>query len=41
MLDTVAGGTFMGKHITEAKQLLYNMQDNHDQWMWIDQTRRR
>ena len=32
MLDTAAGGTFMGKHITEAKQLLDNMQDNHAQW---------
>ena len=32
MLDTVAGGTFMGKQITEAKKLLDNMQDNHAQW---------
>ena len=32
MLDTAAGGTFMGKQITEAKQLLDNMQDNHAQW---------
>ena len=32
MLDTAVGGTFMGKHITEAKQLLDNMQDNHAQW---------
>ena len=32
MLDTAAGGTFMGKHITEAKELLDNMQDNHAQW---------
>src|SRR3954469_11941727 len=32
MLDTTAGGTFMGKQITEAKQLLDNMQDNHAQW---------
>ena len=32
MLDTAAGGTFMGKQITEAKQLLDNMQNNHAQW---------
>src|SRR4051812_45015865 len=32
MLDTAARGTFMGKKITEAKQLLDNMQDNHAQW---------
>ena len=32
MLDTAAGGTFMGKQITEAKQLLDNMKDNHAQW---------
>ena len=32
MLDTAAGGTFMGKQITEANQLLDNMQDNHAQW---------
>ena len=32
MLDTTAGGTFMGKKITEAKQLLDNMQHNHAQW---------
>ena len=32
MLDTAAGGTFMGKQITEAKKLLDNMQDNHAQW---------
>src|SRR4051812_3193972 len=32
MLDTIAVGTFMGKQITEAKQLLDNMQDNHAQW---------
>src|SRR3954466_716935 len=32
MFDTATGGTFMGKQITEAKQLLDNMQDNHAQW---------
>ena len=32
MLDTAARGTFMGKQITEAKQLFDNMQDNHAQW---------
>src|SRR3954465_3858079 len=32
MLDTADGGTFMGKQITEAKQQLDNMQDNHAQW---------
>ena len=32
MLDTSARETFMGKQITEAKQLLDNMQDNHAQW---------
>ena len=32
MLDIAAGGTFMGKQITEEKQLLDNMQDNHAQW---------
>ena len=32
MLDNAAGGTFMGKQITEAKKLLDNMQDNHAQW---------
>ena len=32
MLDTAAGGTFMGKQLNEAKQLLDNMQDNHAQW---------
>ena len=32
MLDTAAGGTFMGKQVTEAKKLLDNMQDNHAKW---------
>ena len=32
MLDTAARGTFMGKQITEAKQFLDNMQNNHAQW---------
>ena len=32
MLDTTAGGIFMGKQITEAKQQIENMQDHHAQW---------
>ena len=32
MLDTAAGGTFMGKEIEVAKKLLDDMQDNHAQW---------
>ena len=32
MLDTAAGGTFMGKDIALATNLLNDMQDNHSQW---------
>ena len=32
MLDTAAGGTFMGKEIDVAKKLIDDMQDNHAQW---------
>lgn len=32
MLDTAAGGTFMGKEIEIATKLLIDMQDNHSQW---------
>ena len=32
MLDTAAGGTFMGKEIEVAKKLLDDMQNNHAQW---------
>lgn len=32
MLDTAAGGTIMGRPITEAKRLLDEMQENHAQW---------
>ena len=32
MLDTAAGGTFMGKEIALATKLLNDMQDNHSQW---------
>src|SRR4051812_42092190 len=32
MLDTSSRGTFVGKQIAEAKQLLDNMKDNHAQW---------
>jgi hypothetical protein len=32
MFDTAARGTFMGKEIEIAKNLLNDMQDNHSQW---------
>ena len=32
MLDTAAGGTFMGNEIEVAKKLHNDMQDNHAQW---------
>ncbi len=32
MLDTAAGGTFMGKEIDVATNLLNDIQDNHSQW---------
>jgi hypothetical protein len=32
MLDTAAGGTFMGKEIEITTKLLNHMQDNHFQW---------
>ena len=32
MLDTVAGGTFMGKETEVAKKLLDDIQNNHAQW---------
>ena len=37
MLDTAAGGTFMGKEIKVANKLLNDMQDNHAQW-YIERT---
>ena len=32
MLDTAAGGTFMGKEIEIATKLLNDTQDDHSQW---------
>ena len=32
MLDTVVGGTIMGKPIDDVKKLLDDMQENHAQW---------
>ena len=32
MLDTVVGGTIMGKPIEDVKKILENMQENHAQW---------
>ena len=32
MLDTAAGGTFMGKQVDVATKLLDDMQNNHAQW---------
>jgi hypothetical protein len=32
MLDTAAGGTFMGRPVTVATKLLDDMQNNHAQW---------
>jgi hypothetical protein len=32
MLDSAAGGTFMGKGVEEVTKLLDDMQNNHSQW---------
>jgi hypothetical protein len=32
MLDTIAGGTIMGKGVEEGTNLLDDMQNNHSQW---------
>jgi hypothetical protein len=32
VLDTAAGGTFMGKGVEEGTKLLDDMQNNHSQW---------
>jgi hypothetical protein len=32
MLDSLAGGTFMGKEIDVDTKLLHYMQDNNSQW---------
>jgi hypothetical protein len=32
MLDIATRGTFMGKQVDVAKQLLVDMQSNHTQW---------